>query len=352
MGKMDSLFKSEMYKLLADGKRWIVIAVVLTAKVVFLFWQLNIDVDFSPEIYRQYIDRIAEMPPRERPQYIEDRYAELNEIISVRGEKEKDYHAGKITIDEYKVYVSSYYEAVAHQPAFAAIYEKQQVYAGLPESNRVFYYDLNLELLFSSLGFDYFVFVLFIAVFVPFFCCEYSCGIFPMISVTERGGKDLLRVKLFTAVCGALLLGVLIYAADFAVYALKYGTEYFDMPIRSVRGVICGFSDFSAAQYLLLITGIKLLWTVCLTAVIGMMSMLSKNPITASLLTVAAVLMPWLLSFAFPSEINRALIGSGLSGRFICGYSDITAALISIAAHLFILSILSEKIWLNLKTAQ
>lgn len=349
---MGSLFKTEMYKLLADGKRWIIIAVVLTAKVVFLFWQLNLDVDFSPEIYRQYIDRITEMPSEERSQYIENRFAELNKIISSRGEKDADYNAGKITIDEYKEYVSSYYESVAHQPAFAAIYEKQQVYAELPESNRMFYYDLNLELLFSSLGFDYFVFVLFIAVFVPLFCCEYSCGIFPMISVTERGGKDLLRVKLCTAVCGALLLGVLIYSADFAVFALKYGTEYFDMPIRSVRGVICGFSDFSAAEYFLLIMGIKLLWTVCLTAVIGMLSMLFKNSITASLLTVATVLMPWLLSFAIPSEISRVLIGSGLSGGFICNYSDIAAVLISIAAHLFVLSVLSEKIWLNLKTTQ
>lgn len=347
---MGSLFKTEMYKLLVDGKRWIIIAAVLITKLIFLFWQLNLNVDFSPEIYRQYIDMIAEMPPHERPQYIEGRYAELNEIISVCGEREKDYHAGKITIDEYKVYVSSYYEAVAHQPAFAAIYEKQQIYAELPESNRVFYYDLNLELLFSSLRFDYFMFLLVIAVFVPFFCCEYSCGIFPMLSVTERGGKDLLRVKLYAAICGAFLIGILVYAADFAVFAVKYGTEYLDMPIRSVRGVICELSDFSAAQYLLLITGIKLLWTACLTAAVGMLSMLFKNPITTSLLAIAVVLMPWLLSFALPSEINRILIGSGLSGGFICGYSDIIAALISIEAHFFVLLVLSEKIWLNFKT--
>lgn len=330
---MRGLIRSELYKLLLDGKRWIIAAAILAAKCAFCFAALKVNVDFSPEIYRQYIETLAEIPQESRAEYLDKEARRLDETISSRAQTEAYYHADKLTLDEFKEYMRRYYVAQSRQPALYAVAEKFSAYEALPPENRIYYYDLNWEALFGFIGFDCFLFFAAAVVLVPCFCRKYACGIFPLIAATERGSAELYKAKMIAAVGTMLLLSALFSAADFAVYGTRFGYEFADMPIQTVRGVVCSFPSLSIAQYMLLQTGIRLLWSVSLAAVICMLSVLLKNALLTFLGIAAAVLMPWLLSGILPLWVDRITVGGGLGGQFVDSPAAVVSALISSVLH-------------------
>lgn len=342
---MRDIVKAELHKLLLDRKKWMILAAVFLIKLIVYSSQLHIQVNFSPDIYNQYMSKLSAIPQNEQSAYIDAEHARLNDIISIHSSNEEAYHNDEISLDSYKAYMSEYYAAMAHQPAFMAIYEKQQVYSTLSPEQRIFYYDLNWEELFNHLSFDYYLFLLAIIFLVPCFCREYASGSFPLIYVTENGRNKLYASKIIAAICTILLISVFMYAADFAVYFLKYGTNFYEMPIQTVRGMVCEFSTLSIAQYLILITGLKLLWAVCLATVICTLTVFLKNAILSSLVAVAFVLLPWLLADILPLGFNRISIAAGLSGHFLTDMTSVIYACISIILTTIVASLVGGLLW-------
>lgn len=342
---MSGLIKSEMYKLLLYRKKWLIIIAAFIIKCVFAFFTMRINVGFSVEIYREYIDILSETPRESHSEYIEKEMCRLEEIISAKPQMESDYHNEIISLNEFKAYMNRYYDAEQKHPAYAAVLEKYQRYSELPPEERIYYYDLDLEMLLDYLGFDYFLFLLAVIFIVPCFCGEYSSNIHPLISVTENGHGKLYCAKIAAAIFVIAMICVVFYAADFAIYGIKFGFENCKMPIRTVRCTMLDFPTISIAQYLVLQTVIKLLFCVCLVTVICLLSVLLKSAILTAFAIAAAVLMPWLLNSLLPQWINRFTVGAGLSGALLTCSENVLCAVLSIAFHLAVSVILGCILW-------
>lgn len=342
---MSRLIKAETYKLLIYRKKWLIIIVILIIKCVFAFSTMHISVGFSAEIYREYIDILSETPLENHSEYIEKEASRLEEIVTVKLQMESDYHDGIISLDEFKAYMSRYYDAEQKSPAFAAILEKYQRYSELPFESRIYYYDLDFEMLFDYLGFDYFLFLLAVIFIVPCFCVEYSSGIYPLISVTENGRGKLYFAKIAAAIFVMSMICVMLYMADFAIYGIKFGFENCEMPLQTVRRIMFDFHGISIAQYLALQAVIKLLFCVCLVTMICLLSVLLKNAILTAFAIAAAVLMPWLLNSLLPQWVNRITVGVGLSGALLTCSENVLCAALSIAFHMAVSIILGYVLW-------
>lgn len=344
---MRGLIKSELYKLLIDGKKWLIILAVLIVKCVLCFFTMRPDVKFNHEIYRQYIDVLAETPEGLRAEYVENENERLNRILSAIQQMEDDYHRDKITLDEFKEFMRSYHDAELRYPAFEAVLEKYNTYSGLPEEKRIYYFDLNCEMLINTRGFDYFLFLATVIILTPCFCREYSGRIFSLISVTERGRGDLYFAKLISACVAALLTALLFYAADFTVYGFMYGFRYLDMPICTVRNVFCEFSGLSSVQFLLLQACVKMLWAPVAAAIICMFSVILKSAVFSTLAITATVLTPVFLVSIIPVSVARIIISAGLSGNFLSTRSGLASSFISIPAHLIVTIAAGSALWSN-----
>lgn len=331
---MCGLIKSEMYKLLLDRKKWLLIIIAFAVKCLFAFFAMRINVGFSAGIYREYIDILSEISEENRGEYIEKEKCRLDEIISAKAQKETDYHNDIISLDEFKEYMNSFYDAEHKQPAFEALLEKYRRYSELPDEARVYYFDLEIEALLGYLGFDYLLF-LFAAVFiVPCFCGEYSHGIHPLISVTENGREKLYFAKIEAAIFVMTIISLMFYMADFAVYGIKFGFENCRMPIQTVRNTLFDFPGLPIAQYLVLNTVIKISFGVCLAAVICLLSVLLKSAVLTAFAIAAAVLMLWLMNSLLSQRINRISVGVGFSGTLLTCSENVLFAVLSIVFHI------------------
>ncbi len=342
---MSGLIKSEMYKLLLDRKKWLLIIIAFGIKCTFAFFTMRINVGFSAGIYREYINILSETPEENRGEYIEKEKCRLEEIISAKAQTESDYHNDIISLDEFKAYMNSYYDAEHKQPAFEAILEKYQRYSELPDEERIYYYDLDIQALLGYLGFDYFLFLFAVIFIVPCFCGEYSCGIHPLISVTENGRGKLYFAKITAAIFVMAIISLMFCTADFAIYGIKFGFENCGMPIQTVRRTLFNFPAISIAQYLVLNTVIKVLFDVCLATVICLMSVLLKSAILTAFAVAAAVLMPWLMNSLLPQWINRISVGAGLSGTLLTCSENVLLAVLSIVFHMIITVMLGYILW-------
>lgn len=342
---MSGLIKSEIYKLLFNRKKWLLIFIALIIKCIFALLAMRINVGFSADIYREYINILSETTEENRREYIEKERCRLEEVISAKTQIESDYHNGIISLDEFKAYMNRYYDAEQKQPAFEAIFEKNQRYSELPPEKRIYYYDLDFEMLFGYLGFDYLLFLLAVIFIVPCFCSEYSYGIYSLISVTENGRGKLYFAKITAAIFVMIIISIMFYTVDFAIYGIKFGFDNCEMPIQTVRCTPLDFPTLSIMRYLVLHTLIRLFFNICLITVICLLSVLLKSAIFTAFAIVAAVLMPWLLNSLLPQWINRITVSAGLSGTLLSCSENVLWAVLSIVFHLVITVIFGYVMW-------
>lgn len=333
---MNGLISSEIYKLLINRKKWLLIIVAIIGKCVFAVFTMHLNIGFSADVYRDYINILSETDEEDRGEYIQKESGRLEEIISAKAQTEENYHNDDISLDEFKAYMNKYYDAEQRQPAFAAIIEKYQRYSELPPETHIYYYDLDFEMLFGYLGFDYFLFLLAVIIIVPCFCSEYSYGIYSLISVTENGKGELYSAKITAAIFVMIIISIMFYTTDFAIYGIKFGFENCEMPIQTVRCTLLDFPALSIIQYLVLHTLIKLFFCICLVTVICLLSVLLKSAILTAFAIAATVLMPWLLNPLLPQWINRITVGAGLSGTLLTCPENVLCAVLTIVSHLII----------------
>lgn len=314
---MTKLMYYEFYKSFGRWK-WLIVAALLLVKAVFTYNSLDVTADFSIPIYQEYIAQLSQMSQWQAEKFILNENERISSIIGAKADKENEYLSGKITLDEYKAYMKTYYEAESKSSAFGAIYQKYEQFQQIDEQSRVYFYDLEWYTFGKYLSLDFFIIFILMIFGIPVFCREHSCNTHRLNMVSRNGRRKLHSTKLVLFLIIGLMFGIAVYCLDFIVYGIRYGYANAQMPIQAVMSY-SPYADNVSIQRLFVSMAIaKILWTVCLALMIAAVSALLKNNIISIIFCAVVLFLPMQilkLNGDTPNWLYNISIATGLMGR-------------------------------------
>ncbi len=314
---MTKLMYYEFYKSFGRWK-WLIVIAILLVKAVFTYNSLDVSVDFSIPIYQEYIAQLSQMSHADAEQFILEENERISSIIGSRGDKESDYLSGNMTLDDYKAYMKTYYDAESKSSAFNAIYKKYEQFQQIDEKNRVYFYDLDWYTFGKYLSLDFFIIFLLMIFGIPIFCREHSCNTHCLNMVSRNGRRKLHSTKLALFLITGAIFGIAVYSLDFMVYGIRYGYENSQMPIQAVMGYSPYADNVSIRRLFITMAASKILWSVCLALMIAAVSAILKNPIISIIFFAVLLFLPvqiLKLNSNTPSWLYNTSIATGLQGE-------------------------------------
>ncbi len=312
---MTKLIRFEFMKVFNRGK-WLFFAAILFAKLLFAFLSLNLKTDFSVEVYREYTNQLAGMSESEASEFILAESERINSIIAASNEMEEKYMSGEISIDDYKKYRTSYYDANSKIKAFEELYKRYEQFQELEPKNRIYFYDLSWNLFGRYLGFDFFVFFTVVLFCIPVFCREHSDNVCCLNEVSKFGRRKLCFAKITVCFTIGAVAALVLYASDFAVLALRFGMDFADMPIQAVIGYGAMTDDVTVLTFFVGITASKVLWCICAALAAAAVSAVIKEYVLSLIVYASVILIPLQFSAGEQGMLGKIGIGPGLQGNF------------------------------------
>lgn len=313
---MTDLMYYECYKTFGRWK-WLIVIAILLVKVFFTYNSLDVKANFSIPIYQEYIAQLSNMSQTDAENFILAENERISSIISARADKEKEYLSGKISLDDYKAYMKTYYEAESKSSAFNAIYEKYEQFQNIKPKNRVYFYDLEWYTFGKYLSLDFFVIFLLMIFGIPIYCREHSCNTHCLNMVSRNGRRKLHTSKLVLFLIIGLMFGIAVYSIDFIVYGIRYGYTNAQMPIQAVMGYSPYADDVSIRRLFVTMAIAKILWSICLALMIASVSAILKNNIISIIFCAVLLFLPMQilkLNNNAPTWLYNISIATGLQG--------------------------------------
>ena len=310
---MTSLIRFEIYKMFS-GFKWVILIAIILLKAVVTYAALNVSADFSIPIYEDYISQLSQMESWEAELFVPKEAERLNGILSEYEQKQSDYAAGTLSLEDYKSYMKQYYDADSKKGAFEKIQLRYEQFFELDRDERVWFYDLEWRAFGKMLTIDfYLLFALFIFC-VPVFCREHSSGVHTLNMVSKNGRTKLHIAKLIVILLSTLTFAVLIYSVDIAVMGIKYGFANYDKPYRAIIDHGVYYDDMPILRFFVLMTVSKILWAVCAALIIGVVSVIAKNAVISVIISASLILIP-IVTVPDGNKLERFCTGIGLKGN-------------------------------------
>ena len=313
---MTDLMYYEFYKTFGRWK-WLIVIAILLVKAVFTYNSLDVKANFSIPIYQEYIAQLSNMSQSQAEQFILTENERISSIILARYDMESDYLSGKITLDDYKSYMKTYYEAESKSSAFNAIYQKYEQFQNIEPKNKVYFYDLEWYTFGKYLSLDFFIIFLLMIFGIPIFCREHSCNTHCLNMVSRNGRRKLHNTKLVLFLIIGAVFGIAVYSLDFIVYGIRYGYTNAQMPIQAVMGYSPYADDVSIRRLFISMAIAKILWSICLSLMIAAVSALLKNNIISIIFCAVLLFLPMQilkLNNNAPDWLYNISIATGLQG--------------------------------------
>ena len=347
------VFLSELRKLLGNAKMLFLIGAAVLINLIFLVIpEYN---EFSPASYNLLWDKLAEIEPQKRAEFIEERIAALyddrnDQWLSGSGETEfahsffeerelLNYVRKEISqADSYPDYLKSVDTAAENMkaiPFFAKensfnyknIIKTQQDFSTLDPENVVSDKSKGV-LLATKFGVtDILLLLLTLFFAVKLVLSEREKGYMPLIRTTMNGRGKLAAAKLFALTLSELSAAIFLYGSGMAAGALLYGFGDMSRGVQSVYGFFSCAHKISTAAFLTDFMLIKLLFALTLAATVFLFSMLpvGSGAVFALIVSFAACevslyyLIPYTSIFAPLRQINltAAADSAELAGKYL-----------------------------------
>ncbi len=235
------IFASELYKTIVSSRIFIILAVLLFAKILITANEFEYQNNYHDAIYREYMTALEGPLDEKKAEHISSIRRELNEVIFKKDYMESSYRCGEISADEYSEYLSEYYYAVDRAEVFSKITAHADYITEMHESgvSAEFVYDTGWKKLLSSKT-DITLYIAVLLVSAYIFTSEYksqsSSGSFASILRTTKHGRE----RTFAAKIAVALLSALVFAAVSVGVELAFASHEYELssafsPITSIE---------------------------------------------------------------------------------------------------------------------
>jgi len=300
-----SLIRHELAKHVLHPKGVALIALALAAKILISHAAFVPNPSEYERIYRDYLTDLGGEITEMQDDYIAEEDNYINASLAEYETAYDRYEAGEITYDEYRTITEKKNYAELVQNPFEKVVQRQSYLKGIMAREeayaniRYIYEEGILRILFA--GLDIPLVLLILVLFSDLFAMEYQSGFIMILSLTRYGGKRTFSAKFALCAFVTSILCLLFTGTDLFFLIKYYGTEAFRAGIMSIPDLASVRWDISVGHYLLLCRLAGWLGCLFLAAIISALSLLTKNTLTAAVITMGTVFIPEFLAiFGIP----------------------------------------------------
>jgi len=257
---------------------------------------------YTKAMYYQYMQKIQELDGEARALYMVDERADIDSIIEQFAVIEKEYEMGKIPYEEYKSYLTTYYDAKERNNVFIRVenyvgyVERKNTQLGLEEKP---IYTEGYEAYFADTA-DLFAGIALIILCVNVFTTEYrsqssSAGCINIVRSTLRGRWQTFWTKtiLFSLLGG--VTAVLFRLVDWMVISQKYVFDYKEAALYCL-GIFSKITTvISIEEYMVWDMAMRFFGGIILSLMICILSYAGKKILSVLSLTVLITAIPEIL---------------------------------------------------------
>lgn len=227
---MSKVFFAELKKLLKLQHILLIITLAISARVVLCFVPTAHDHPYSDEVYKRYTTQLSGELTSEKMRFLDDRLAEIQNLIADYDTMQQKYQSGEITLDEYSDFTARHCIAKAEEKTVMYLCEKCEKLSTIDGFEKQIFCDTDWSDLFAENSYDYLMLIALLCIAVPAFDSEFSSGSFAQILTSKRGWAQTAFAKLAAAALAVFVLSLLMSAARLGVFAYKHGLDFSDKP--------------------------------------------------------------------------------------------------------------------------
>ncbi|MBQ8511675.1 MAG: hypothetical protein IJ497_03595 [Clostridia bacterium] len=293
-----SVLRYEFDKYILHPRAAIILVLALAVKIVLSSMTFTPDGSVYEEIYRGYITELAGEVSPEKDAYISEEEAYIRASTADYEDAYDRYKAGGITYDEYRVITEKKNYAELVERPFEQLRQRQSYLKSVDDGTFdgiSYVYEAGVMRLLRS-GMDIPLILLAMLLYADLFAREYRSGFIMIQSLTRYGGRRTLAAKYILAVSVMTVLYLLFTAADVFFLIRYYGTDCMTAGIMSIPDLASLRWNLSVWEYILLYKLVSWFGFVLLATGIASVSLLTKNILTAAVVTLGAVFIPAFLA--------------------------------------------------------
>ncbi len=301
-GRSTVLFGHELWKLLVECGT---IGVLVLLLLVNIQEPRTIAYDTNELHYKNYMERLAGPLTEEKQEYLESesrRFAEIHQQIA---KLRKDYVAGELSATDFNTLLPPLERTLmAEQVLLNRVYPQVERILQLKEEEKEahFVYEPGYNYLFglnpqhSKAGGAALVVAGIILCFSSIFPIETSSGMLPILNVSKKGRSASAGCKLTICICITVIVFFIAQIPDYRYVLKNYGFPDLDAPLCSIEA-FSGWTDtVSILEGLVLFEVLRLVAAVCVTAIVLLFGIWTKNQLITLSISAGILLIPVLLN--------------------------------------------------------
>ena len=314
-----SLTYFELKKMLR--RRWFIIVIAVALEVVLGLLPKGYEHPYSPQVYRQYCERLAgEYTPKKREQIL-SRLDEINGIIAEHEQLSEQYNLGEIDLDAFTEHNRQYNKAITEQQTLEYLAKKCESFDALGSGE--FFYDTDWHDLYSHRGYALMSTLILMLLIPPVFCNEYSSKMADILRTAKCGKARLAVTKLLVCMAAMLLLSLLMSVTELCTFAARYGLDSASSPVQSIMGFE-GYGEMTVIGLYIRSSVVRAVSYAVCAAAICLISVYTKNMLFTFFLGFSVCVFPAfiaegkVMSYVFSSSVQDGMYMSQMSVGIFC----------------------------------
>lgn len=301
-GRSTALVGHELWKLLVECGA---VGVLVLLLLVNLQEPRTISYDTNELHYKNYMERLAGPLTDEKQDYLESEAMRFEQIHQQISKLRKDYAAGELSETDLNSLVPPLERALmAEEILLSRVYPQMERILHLKEEGKEahFVYEPGYSYLFglntqhSKTGAAALVVAGIILCFSNIFPIETSSGMLPILNVSKKGRTASAGCKLIICVAVTAIIFLIAQIPDYRYVLKNYGFPDLNAPLCSIEAFAKWNDTVSILEGLILFETLRLVAAVCVTTIVLLLGIWTKNQLITLSVSTGVLLLPILLN--------------------------------------------------------
>jgi len=297
-----SIYLTEIYKMLISSRLIYIVGLFLIVKIFLSNEMYDFNRSYFDTVYKEYMTILAGEMTEEKQYYLKQERQMINDTLTKKNDMQQRYAEGKITIDEYKSYISDYNYAYSRDECLQSIEDHAEYIIQLKNEGKDawFLYDTGWKKLFFA-EHDWILYGLCIILFSGVFVREYagtisSGGFDKILRTTKNGRQRTFVTKYLSSCCIATGITVICNITDLYFIINRYDLPFMRAPIHSIEAFADLAINISIIEYAVIYYLCKIVAAVLLALLLCALSGIMKKSIPVVTTTLIITGFPFVMT--------------------------------------------------------